>query len=391
MHICIFTSHYGGGYGTGYAIKKEVEELIKLGHHIFVIHSEKSIDYYKSEGIEFKYFSQSSLPLLNIFITKKRLRNIINQILKYNKIDLFYVQSLIFGLVRKRDLQGIPMVYFARSTILGAEQNKPKEYWFDAINKMIMKPILISLERRCFNNCRCIIVKSTRMKNELIKLYSINSSQIKIVSGGISINDFPFMEKSEILKLKQKLKISNTDPIILFAGRITPTKGIAFLLYALYEFIKTTPQVKLIIVGSNMMNNYHRFIYRLVNSLKLKKFVLFVGYIPQKEMYQYFYISDVVVVPSTYEPFGMTIIQAAVLNKPIIATNCCGCLELIHDYPLLTTIPPFSSASIVDALRRSFLNRRPLNKFLYQMKLESWRDVAKNLVKIFISIQHKTK
>jgi len=67
MKICVFSAHFGGGYGTGHSIKKEVDELISRGHEVLVVHSEKNIKSFVNKKIKYFYFQYSKIPFFGNF------------------------------------------------------------------------------------------------------------------------------------------------------------------------------------------------------------------------------------------------------------------------------------------------------------------------------------
>ena len=386
MKICVFSAHFGGGYGTGHSIKKEVDELISRGHEVLVVHSEKNIKSFVNKKIKYFYFQYSKIPFLGILILKKQLDRIFKEITK-DGIDIIYVQTLEFGLVNNNIFINYPLVYFARSTIMGVEKNKPREYWIDAIRRKFIVPILILLEKKCLLKSTAIVVKSDRMKNELNQLYKISFEKIRVIRGGLDLNDFRKKNEIKRKKIRKKLFVRENDKLILFTGRIVPVKGLYYLLIAFARLIKVRDNIRLIIVGQSMMSRYSKLIRKVIRRYKIDDFIVFTGYASQKEMYKYYNSCDIVVVPSTYEPFGMVNIQAVALNKPLISTNIAGSIEVIKDYPSLIMIPPFDAKKIEEAMTKLLTTNRKAKLFNVKRLLQpmSWNEMVNNLEKLFIS------
>lgn len=383
MNICIFSPHFGGGYGVGYSAQKEVDCLVKKNHKIWVIHRENNIANYKINGVKYFYIPYNKIPILGILKLKRDLDRLVKKI-SSEGINLFYVNSLEFGLVKKELIEKYPVVYFARSTIKGINKNKRKDCWLDSIKKFFLNPFLIYLEKRCLRISSHILVKSTIMKKEIEALYGVNNFSISVVSGGIDAKDFPQMNEVEKNKFKKTLNLNQKEKLILFIGRISPIKGIYYLIEGFSNVVNKFEDVKLLIAGNSMMGGYERFIKRMVKNLKLDNRVVFLGYIPQEDVYKYINISDVVVLPSTYEPFGMTHIQVALLGKPLITTKSVGALEFIENYNLLKLIEPFSSQEIERALIDLIENNNlKNNRFPLDLKYLSWESMTSKLDLIF--------
>jgi glycosyltransferase involved in cell wall biosynthesis len=386
MKICILSSCFGGGYGTGYSLKKEVDELLKLGHELIIIHGESKIDDYKKSGVKYFYFAFSKIPILGVLILQRNINCIISKVLQENSVDIFYVHTLEFGLVSKKNIKEIPVVYFARSTIKGVEVHKTKEYFLDAIRKRFVVPLLLYLEKRCIKISQIIIVKSNIMKQELVCFYKVKSNKIKIIRGGIDTADFPKMNQKEILKFKKELGLSLNKKIILFAGRIAPVKGIGCLIDSFEILNEKIPNTTLLIVGKSMMSHYDKLIKKKVKKIKLNENIKFIGHISQKTIYKYFNICDIVVAPSSYEPFGMVNVQAIKLDKLLIATWNTGSVEVIKKYPGLKIVRSNSPQELAKELENILLMNDRMIIYNFDLSFLSWTSMVKNIEKLFKTV-----
>lgn len=129
--------------------------------------------------------------------------------------------------------------------------------------------------------------------------------------------------------LMEKFGLESDDFIILFTGRIIPEKGVLELIQAL-DYIDNE-KVKIIIIGSARFANksctsYERAVAKEIE--KHKEQVIFTGYIPNEELYQYYSLADIAVVPSRWEePAGLVVIEAMAAGKPVITTGSGGIRE----------------------------------------------------------------
>jgi len=382
MNILVISTLFGGGYGAGYSAYKECLELSKKGHKLIIVHCEPNIHKYDDSVSKYYYVKFHKLPLFNIWLLKRDLEKTISKILVENKIDLVYVHSLEMGLINSDIIGGKKIIYFVRSTTRGVEKNKPIEYWKDSIRRFFITPLLIYLEIRGLNWARIIIVKSDLMKRELIDLYGIAPPKIKIVSGGFDKEDFPKISKKGLQRSMIILKkLKKRDKLILFAGRIVPVKGLIYLVDALPNILKSY-NIKLFVLGSGLFSNYDKLIHRKIEELNLKDRVIFLGEVPQEEVYKYMAVADLCVVPSVYEPFGMVAIQAANYNLPLIITRSVGAADLLKRYSLLRIVRPHSSKDIseasLDLLSRNRIKSTRIADF------KSWKEISNKLEKIFI-------
>lgn len=129
--------------------------------------------------------------------------------------------------------------------------------------------------------------------------------------------------------LKQKLNISIKNKIVLFIGRIVEEKGIKELIEA-FNLIKNT-NVTLLIIGSanfgaQTCTNYEKKIENIIK--KSSKSIIFTGFVHQTELYKYYNISNVVVMPSLFQdPAPLVSIEAQSSGTPLIATDVGGISE----------------------------------------------------------------
>jgi len=139
------------------------------------------------------------------------------------------------------------------------------------------------------------------------------------------------MSKTEQSALRHRLGIETGDFVIIFTGRIIPEKGILELLESIH-LIKTN-NIKLIIIGSanfkeKTSTEYERKVSAEVS--KLGNRVVLTGYIPNVELYKYYQLADVAVVPSIWdEPAGLVVIEAMAAGKPVITTGSGGIKEYV--------------------------------------------------------------
>ena len=116
-------------------------------------------------------------------------------------------------------------------------------------------------------------------------------------------------------------------PIVLFVARLERRKGVLTLMKAFHDAASEVPNVKLVIVGkgpdeSSMLN--------LQRELNLKN-VFFLGRLARHEMPFIYRGADLLVLPSTYEPFGNVVLEAMASGLPVIGSKIAGMADVIAD------------------------------------------------------------
>lgn len=158
------------------------------------------------------------------------------------------------------------------------------------------------------------------------------SRQCVIVKNGFDCTRFaqelPEDKKTE---LKKKLGIEPDKKIIMFAGRIAPTKGILELTEAFKKLNRD--DTVLMVVGAHNFGTGQtsEFQKRMEKQFaELGKRVCFTGYVPYDEIWKYYKIADVAALPSIWEePAGLTMIEACAAGVPLITTNSGGIPEYV--------------------------------------------------------------
>lgn len=381
----MFTSRFGFGYGMGYSAYKEATSFIKLGHSVTVVHcfSSPEIAHFHDPRIRFIYLPINKIPIISFLIYFYKLKKLLREKIAINNFDVVYIQSLEFGLLDLAEIQ-IPIFYFARSTMRGMAQVRRNEKIISSPFSRLVTSVLVALERRCMHYSRMIFVKSHNMLKEVSGLYGIGPDRLAVITGGIDSEDFQSESEFSCVEFKRKLRIPLDLPIILYAGRIVPQKGLIYLIEASLDLLREIKFV-VIIAGAPLNKAYYTRVKKLVDTSDYKNSFIFLGHINQRKMSLVFNSSDCLVTPSLYEPFGMVNLQAAFLSKAIIATEVTGSIELLNHYEKIKVVKPSSAPAIATAIRGVFSQKNKKSEIPFDFQRYSWQNVAQQLTRYFMS------
>ncbi|MDB2563006.1 glycosyltransferase family 4 protein [Sulfurimonas sp.] len=134
------------------------------------------------------------------------------------------------------------------------------------------------------------------------------------------------IDEEVVQELKDKYK-SNGEFIVGIVGRIEEPKGQYKVIEALKQL--QDKNIKLLIVGSAMEEEYLQRLKQEVKELDLEEKVTFTGF--TKNVNEYMQIFDINILATTNETFGLVVIEAMINKVPVIATNKGGPLEIIED------------------------------------------------------------
>ena len=175
--------------------------------------------------------------------------------------------------------------------------------------------------------CKLLLI-SAYLKKHITEIYGLDiSKQSVIVKNGFDCARFAQeLPENEKLELKQKVGIEPNKKIIMFAGRIDPTKGILELTEAFKKLNRD--DTILMVVGAHNFGTGQtsKFQKKMEKQFaELGKRVYFTGYVPYDEIWKYYKLADIAALPSTWEePAGLTMIEACAAGVPLIPPNSGG-------------------------------------------------------------------
>ncbi len=185
--------------------------------------------------------------------------------------------------------------------------------------------IRIELEKKVIKHVDKIICASSHEKNIINNYVESSSNKVNIIPLAVDTNVF---HPNEMYLSREKLGIEQNSRIILCVSRIDPVKGIDILVKSFAKL--QNDKLKLMIIGGyNAPNPYQAKLLKLAKSLNLEENIHFVGAIPHGDLVKYYNSSDLIVIPSLYESFGLVSLEAFATEKPVIASNVGGLASTI--------------------------------------------------------------
>jgi len=169
-----------------------------------------------------------------------------------------------------------------------------------------------------------IIAITESNKQILSNVFGVDSNKIVVIPPGIEMELFS-PERFSPQSVKKKYQIFDEN-IIMNIGRLAEGKGVNYLIEALQTIHEEIPDAALVIVGDGP---YRTKLQKLAHEKKLDPFVRFIGQIEAEDVPEIISIADVVVLPSVAEMFGVVLIEALSMAKPVIATRLEGICETI--------------------------------------------------------------
>ncbi|MGB9919721.1 MAG: glycosyltransferase [Moorellales bacterium] len=146
---------------------------------------------------------------------------------------------------------------------------------------------------------------------------------------------------------RQRLAIGGQECVVVWVGRISPQKGLEYLVGAA-SLLRDYP-VRYLVIGDGPER---AFIEGLVRQDHLTDKFIFLGFRDQKEVYELLAASDLFVLPSRYECFPYTLLEATALGLPCIASDVGGNREIISSGFNGYLVPPGDTRGLASVIER---------------------------------------
>ena len=303
--------------------------------------------------------------------------------LSYNLIYSHYYLSGLIGLPFK-EKYNIPLFVTFHTLALMKNLVARSEQEREDVSRIKAELLLVKKADK-------VIATSASDAEYLATLYSCLKSKIFILTPGIDLKLFKPSDKSIA---KQAVGIRESQKLILFVGRIEPLKGIDVLLYGIKVLKENSPQIHLSlwIIGGVVDGDSENWPEELKRLNQLKKLlnisssVKFVGRKHQAELPNYYNASEVVILPSHYESFGITALEAMACGKPVVATDTVGIVGILDKKHSGLITSANNPLMLADKIKRLLTNKNEYQKIskevLEKVSDLSWENIADNFIDI---------
>ena len=236
-----------------------------------------------------------------------------------------------------------------------------------------VNPTVYAIEKNGMDNADHIFCVSELTRRTVIEKYHQHPSKVSTLHNAVTP-----LEK-EILDIVPK-KIPG-EKVVTFLGRITMQKGPEYFVEAAAQVLKKTKNIRFCMAGSgDMMND----MIRLVAQRGISDRFHFPGFMRGRQVYECLKASDVYIMPSVSEPFGISPLEAMQCDVPTIISKQSGCAEIL-DKCIKTDY--WDINAMADAIY-SICNNDSLYEYLKvegrkEVDSITWEDVALRLRRMY--------
>jgi len=378
----ILNPEKGDAIGVGhytYQLIRHLLEIDKENEYVLFFDfrvREKDVKKFSQPNVKIRFYPFSDY--------KKYLPGIYNEILgsailSKEKLDLIHTTS---------HTSRIPVSYRGKTivTIHDVAVYKLNDVFpslFQAKNKALISLMVSKAEK--------VIAVSQSIKNDLQSILKCPEEKIQVIYSGF---DKRMFENPEIGRQKVLDKYSIKDKYALFLGTLEPVKNITRLLEAFKIFKernkkdKIAGDYKLVLAGKRgwLAKEYRQ----IAKDLGLAKDIIFTGYVIGDDLVPLFHNADFFVMPSLYEGFGTTVLEAFATGTPAIVSNVSSIPEIAGDAAEL--VNPIDVQNIAQAMikfsRNEELKQTYREKGRRQLEKFNWEKCAWETLEVYKSLKN---
>ena len=243
-------------------------------------------------------------------------RNLMDEIYKYSIVASVIAEENEFDIIHAHDwlaypagiaameVSGKPLVIHVHATD------------FDRSGGNV-NPEVYRIEKNGMDAASKIITVSNLTRDIVINKYNIHPDKVETVYNAV-----------EPVEISDEIMLSKgfDEKVVTFLGRITLQKGPEYFIEAAYKVLKVMHNVRFVMAGSGDM--MERMIRRAA-SLKITDRFHFTGFLKGRDVFTMLSMSDVYIMPSVSEPFGISPLEAMQSNVPVIISKQSGVAEIL--------------------------------------------------------------
>ncbi len=354
----------GGAEGFAYGLTERLAERDGLEIHVFANQWQSgstSIEFHKVPIIPFPRFMR---PISFAYFSDKWIRS--------EDYDLIHSHERIFRM-DLLTMHGIP-----HKTWVKEARRKPLGL-FDRATAWV--------EKNGFTgpHSPMILAVSTLVRDELLKVYDIPESRVRVIHPGVSSDRFSTMDQESCrAEVRQRHGLSPSDVVVLFVGMNFEIKRLELVLQGVAHFVRNRDKdsnLKLLVVGKGEERRY----LRMAREMGIVDRVIFAGVTQKVE--DYYLASDIFAMPSRFDTFGLAVLEAMMVGLPVIITQRVGARDLVNSGVqgfVLSEDPSPGDVAEKLAVLMERENRRRIGENARRVALEhTWNKTADQVEEIY--------
>ncbi|MCL2294171.1 MAG: glycosyltransferase [Spirochaetes bacterium] len=304
-------------------------------------------------------------------------RNLFLEVMKYAYIGRALGEEESFDIIHAHDWMTFPAGIAAKEA-----SGKPlvvhvhsTEYDRSCLHQ---NNTIIDIEKKGFDAADKIIAVSFYTKNMIAEKYEVNPDKIEVVHNAVDKNT---------QFLRYQIRKGFEEKIVLFLGRITEQKGPGYFLDAAVKVLNKMSNVRFVMSGSGDM--FPQIVSKMAEYDIADKFH-FTGFLNGDMVETIFAMSDLYIMPSVSEPFGISPFEALLYDIPVVISKQSGASEILEHAPKVNFSDTDELAAIIiKMLEDKELRDTVVRQCKEDMQNISWANSSARIKKIYNQLAGK--
>lgn len=297
--------------------------------------------------------------------------DLVAEVLRYGRAAGAAARRYAFDIIHAHDWMTVPAALMARRISKKPLVLHVHSLEYDRSGENVNQEILW-IEREGLRQADRIIAVSRRTERMIVERYGIEPGRISVVYNAVSRGEAQGLYRAER---------SGKRKLVLFLGRITFQKGPDYFVEAAARVLKVLPDVTFVMAGDG--NMIGQMIER-VGELGIGERFHFTGFLQGEEIERIFSLSDLYVMPSVSEPFGISPLEAMLYDVPVILSRQSGAAEILsHAIKVDFWDVDQIAAKIIAILKHPALAEEMAGRAKEELRKIRWETAAERISAIY--------
>ena len=311
--------------------------------------------------------------LLWIYHLNSQMISKATELFETERFDLIHAHDWVVGraAVELKNRLGLPLISTIHATEIGRGGSLDGEY----------RRKVRDIERLLVQQSDGIICCSNYMLDHIQHVLGAVKTKIRVIPNGVEASRFNNGRQPQPIPTG----VSEDRKTILYVGRIVREKGIFTLLDAFEKLRKQGKDVSLVFAGEGPLKED---LAKEVLRRKLNDRVKLAGFVDEKKLVSLYNSSDVFVLASHYEPFGMVALEAMASRIPVVVSDVGGLSEIVEDGITGVKVPASDPRALAEGILRvlddpELAEQMTENAYRVVQERYRWDMIAEKTIEVY--------
>ncbi len=319
----------------------------------------------------------SNSGLYTVEDVRRRYTKYVEKLVKKSKPDIIHAHDWLTmdAGMRAKEICKVPLIVHVHAT------------QFDQAGGKSGNPLIHEIEYNALTMADRIVAVSNITKNIIIEKYKIPADKIEVIYNSIDLASFNDSHKYDVRTYKYLEAMKNEGyTVVLYLGRLTIQKGLSHLIQAVAKASERYNKIVLLLAGEGDQRDD---LIKLAADLGVSDKIFFTNcFVSGKQVRDAYIGSDIFVMSSVSEPFGLTALEAAHYGKALIISKQSGVGEILnsvfrYDFWDVDRLADQLIGIATSSALKNSLQQNVQNEYARI----SWHDVAQTCLRMYSSVR----